>query len=411
VSQFSRSRSLVGGAVLTVTLAACAGGGGGGGGGSASDTMADMDPVTLSYHYLATPQSHQGQAAQAMADWVAEKSDGKITIEPYPSGSLLKAGEEIEGVGSGLADMGVVIASYEPQELPISAWFNQLNPLASSSMPNGLLQLIAGTNIVMNNSDAIQDEWQSQGVQYLGANVAEVGYGLGCTERMTTPAEAEGVTARVGGPPWDGEVAAMGFEPVSLVITEAYEALQRRAVDCVVGSPSTQRDYGFWEVAPFFIPVSASTNNAVAVVINQDRFDQLPADAQELIQEAANVNLAASLETTLENYRIFAEEGPVEHSIEIVDPSALNEQLDAYQETRIDELIANAPAGIDDPEAFVAEYREAMERGLSLAEEATGETTSDNPSVDEIVEGYISGPDLVDAPAFIDSVREASGGN
>lgn len=62
---------------------------------------------------------------RAMVAWqasITEFTNGKITFENYWSSSLLNAISTLAGVRDGVADIGLIIPSYFPQDLPVGAW-------------------------------------------------------------------------------------------------------------------------------------------------------------------------------------------------------------------------------------------------------------------------------------------------
>src|ERR1043165_5524501 len=86
---------------LASTLTGC---GGSAEGGASAPTAGDFEEMTLSLHIAATPQHPQGIALQAFADEVSEATSGKVTIEPFFSNSLISGAEDLDGIGSGVAD-------------------------------------------------------------------------------------------------------------------------------------------------------------------------------------------------------------------------------------------------------------------------------------------------------------------
>src|SRR5690606_18927448 len=91
--------ALAGIASVALALTGCAGDGGSEGGGNDTRVLR-----------MATPgaeQSVQGQSLVAWAEEVNKATDGTLTIEIYPSGSLLAGTDILPGVADGRADLGM----------------------------------------------------------------------------------------------------------------------------------------------------------------------------------------------------------------------------------------------------------------------------------------------------------------
>ena len=74
-----------------------------------------------------------GKAMVAWEEAITEFTKGKITFENYWSASLLKAGDTLPGVRDGVADIGLIIPTYYPQDLPVSTWLFGLGGALSGS--------------------------------------------------------------------------------------------------------------------------------------------------------------------------------------------------------------------------------------------------------------------------------------
>lgn len=369
-------------------------------------SIAEMDPVTLSMHVAVAPTHPQGVALQKLADDVAEKTEGKVTIEPYFSSSLLTSAEDLQGIGGGVADMGQVFATFHPEALPTLSWFTSMQSLRSSSTPHGFLQATAALQRMWTKSEPIAAEAEANNVVYLGGSSSATSIGLLCTKPIETPEDAKGVLVRTSGPVWTEEVKSMGFTPTVLSTSEMYEGLQRGVVDCDWSSPVAMASFSLWEVAKYYHPVAGSGSSSTTFAINKDTWSSLPGEVQEIIQAAANAYSLNAPEGAIAAYQAFAEQLD-ENGVTVVDPRPLNELLIAHQERVIEEeLVRTAPAGVTDPEAFIEEWYSALEWGMEIAVDNVGSEPLESQSPDKIIEGYLQGIEQVDMPAFVAAVQE-----
>ena len=88
----------------------------------ASDYFADMDPIELTFNHTNPPGGHFEAATVAFIDYIEGKTEGKVTVQPFYSGSLLPAAEVFSGVGSGLADISYTTTIGFEDYFPIGDW-------------------------------------------------------------------------------------------------------------------------------------------------------------------------------------------------------------------------------------------------------------------------------------------------
>ena len=313
-----------------------------------------MDPVTITFATASSPESAAGRSFTAFADAVKEKSDGKITFEPYWSGSLLQTPEALDGVKSGTADSATLVPTYFPQELPVNVWFSNLSFMPKSSLPHGLVSGSAAVMQTQTTEDAMKAELEAQGLKLLMATQNTVAMPIICTKPVETLEDADGLRVRVGGPPWSDELEALGMVPTVIPMDEAYQALQRGLVDCAVAPETISVAFGLWEVAKHHVPLTMSGNNSTLQVMNMDTWNKLPTEAQEVITESAHTFFTAEAQDYLSDYEAWAVDAGPEHDVEFHDASELNAVLDTYHEDLTQTLV-------DDAAGFVEAYQSALD--------------------------------------------------
>ena len=363
-----RSRTVPRMAILSATacaalaLSACAGQATAG---PAADSMAEMDPITITISDMSPESAPSGQAWAMVAEYVEEESDGKITFESYFSSALMPGEEMLTGVGSRVADTGLMVTSYFPQELPIANFLNDLGALPNTSFPLGELQASAATSEMFAQSEELVAEFESHNLKVLNGGYSHR-YPLLCSKPIDSLADAQGMRARTGGPVWGDELEAMGMVPVPLPVGEMYEGLQRGVVDCVVLNPPSIVDFGLWEVAKHYYQVDMSGFVGSVLIFNLDTWNSLPPDAQELMQEGADRYWAVSRERTIEKYAAFATAGVEEHGVEFGDTREFDEVLAEFQEDKLANIAELAPGSLGDPQQFVERYQDLLDKWLAI---------------------------------------------
>ena len=108
-------------------------------------------------------------------------------------------------------------------------------------------------------------------------------------KEINSLADLEGLKMRIPG--FAGEVLAkLGAKPTNIPAGELYTALERRTIDALewVG-PSLDLRMGFHKIAPFYYTGWHEPGTELQFLVNQKKFDELPADLQEILVVAMKV--------------------------------------------------------------------------------------------------------------------------
>jgi TRAP-type C4-dicarboxylate transport system substrate-binding protein len=382
-----------------LVLGGCAGGSGDGvqpseGGG---DDLADLEPMTLIYASPLPETNTQGSSEVAFIEYIEDKTEGKITFERYFAGALFPATEAISGVQNGLADIATGGPIYSPNELPVGSWAMSLGlePAADNSA-FGQLQAYLSVFDLLQQKPEIEAEYAEQGlhplIPYTGTQ-----YGLSCKEPIATLDEAAGkVTSSL--PIWAPEVESLGMTVTYIPATEAYEALQRGVVDCVVGSLAGHASISLYEVAPYWLPLDLrNTVGQVRPMMSLEVWDSLPASVQTIFEEAEVHALQSFIEADLSGGAAVLTGD--EKTYEIVDVSALNEKLAEIKPGLLEALPDTAPDTLADPKGIIDAYGSTLSEWQSTLEDLGASPT------DDWAAGVEGGPELPIAAAF-DKLRE-----
>ncbi|WP_344420117.1 TRAP transporter substrate-binding protein DctP [Pseudonocardia ailaonensis] len=348
--------------------------------------MASMKPITIPYSTIQTADSPQGAAFRAFAEEVSTRTGGKVTFQPFFSGSLAPGDATLSGLKSGVVGAALLVPSYYPQQLPVSNALLNLGSLPHSTYPHGMIASSAAVMQFQTRNEALKQELGSNNVRILIAYQSEVGFNLLCTKSVDSLQDARGLRVRVGGGAWVRELEAMGMVPVQLPALETYEGLQRGVVDCVTATTSSMISFGYWDVAKHYIPVSMSPSNNSTQVINTEVWESLPRDAQAIVTEAAHTWWKTERVGALATYAKFATEGPSRHGVVFHDPAPFDEVLRKHQAGVVSTVSASGPPKTD-PAAFVDGYRSLIEEWSGTATKALG-TPEPSKDAKAILESY-----------------------
>lgn len=318
----------------------------------------ELEPRVLKLADFSGPQD--ANFGIAMTEWeeeITEFTDGKITFENYWSASLLGATDSLQGVGDGVADIGQVIPSYQPQELPVTSWLFGMGNALTGSTVHDVAAGGATAHETILTIDAVTEEYASHNVKVLNGSSTPA-YNMLCNTPVSSLDEAEGKRVRVSGPVWSETVEALGMTPVSIAWDEVYEALQREVIDCMTINPNQLADgLILKDVAPEYVPVTTAQLQSSTFVMNLDTWESFPPELQDFITEA---NARAAYKIWQGYLEIEAAAGDLIASGEVNtnEVSELEPVATTQREEAIAAMADNAPAAIEDPQAMVDQYLE-----------------------------------------------------
>lgn len=185
------------------------------------------------------PPSHYTNpyGLEPLAAAVKKASKGDLTLKLFPGGQLYDAQRSLSGIGGGISDAGLVVPLFARSELRSAILVTDL----VFSTPNPLVSAAASTEMILLHCPECQADYKKHGALFL-AGYSTVSYSLMCKPPIRTLADMRGKKTRAVGA--QGQLAAaMGGVPVSIPMTEAVEAMQRGAIDCIIGPISWLTGY------------------------------------------------------------------------------------------------------------------------------------------------------------------------
>lgn len=269
-------------AAAALALSACGGenqadggtdatGGGEAGGDNVSIRLGVGDPA----------QSAVGVAAQHFADTVSENSDGRIEVEVFPDGTLFGGDQNaaVNQVQSGSIDATIlstsVYASFEPRMNAISIPylfedFDQYVEYLEGEPGQTLLESL--------------ENLDTEGLAMMTRTFRQT---TNSQRPITQPSDFEGLTIRVpNNDLWVETFEAFGANPTPMDFTEVYSALQLGVIDGQENPVEVPLANNFYEVQDYL----SLTNHIVdgyILALNQELFDGLDEESQEVLREAA----------------------------------------------------------------------------------------------------------------------------
>ncbi len=205
---------------------------------------------------------------------VEKRTGGKVAVQTFPGESLLSAKEMMDGVISGQADIGCLCMAYQPGRFVVT------NAVA---LPLGIGSSKVGSRVLW----ALYKKYQP--AEFASVKVltmfATAPANIMSKKPIRTLDEMKGVNLRAS-----GEAAqilkAWGANQVAMPMSAAPEALQKGVVDGLFSSVEVMKDFKFAELCKY-ITMTETNIYPFAVVMNQAKWDSLPADVKEVLDALA----------------------------------------------------------------------------------------------------------------------------
>ena len=218
------------------------------------------------------------QAMERFKNLVAEKTDGKLTVETFPAMQLGGAQENVDQVRSGVILGTWIGAAYLSRTVP---------ELEAISMPFAYPDRETAFRVIDGPVGDIIDEklaekgfvalgWMELGSRNVTNNVRPI-------KKIE---DFEGLKIRLQ--PNETHLAtfrALGANPVSMGIQEVYSALQQGVLDGEENPYSIIKTLKFDEVQKY-LSDTGHIFDYIAVVLNKNQFERLPAEQQAVMRDA-----------------------------------------------------------------------------------------------------------------------------
>ncbi len=231
--------------------------------------------IKISYSNFFPPTHVQSKLADAWGKEIEKKTNGRVKVEYYPGGTLTKARQVYDGVVTGLSDMGLSCFAYTRGRFPV---------MAAIDLPLGYTSGIVATGIA---NDFVRKfnpkELRDVKVMYVHA------HGPGLVHTKDKPVrkleDMKGLKLRGHGTSALVQ-KALGATPVAKPMPECYQMLQKGVVDGTSYPFEANKGWRLGEVAHYATAAfSAAYTTSFFVVMNKDKWNSLPTDIQNIIED------------------------------------------------------------------------------------------------------------------------------
>lgn len=277
-------RALLAGAVLSAGLALTAG----------SATAEDTHTFKMATGWSGGPLMEIG--AQAFSETVKRMSNGRITVEVFPAGTLGPGLKVSETVKNGVAEMGHTWIGYDWGIDPTAVLFGGY---AGSFDTERMLHWL-----YRDGGAELQAEWRMEKFNLVSmplfVRTAEVF--LHSRKPVRSLDDLQGLKLRTAGA-WLEISRTMGAAPVTMPGGDVYPALERGAIDATEwGTLWENISPGFHRVTQYVvIPGVHQPTAPFELVVNNDAWNKLSDADKQLIRDAA-------FKTTMDSWLTIGQE-------------------------------------------------------------------------------------------------------
>jgi C4-dicarboxylate-binding protein DctP len=227
---------------------------------------------------------------------VAARTKHKVEFVEGYGGSIVKVADTLEGVQSGIIDIGGFCFCFEPSNLPLHAFqvmlpFGTMDPVKSVTLARRVYDQVPYM------SKVFEDRFN----QRLIALIADNGYNLGTSFDWNTVADLKGRKLAGAGLnlKW---LEYAGATPVQSSLPEAYTSMQTGVYQGWIMFPSGYVNFKLYEVGKYYTEIGFGAITWHGLTVNRARFAKLPKEVQDIILEVGREYEARTGKVNLEAY-------------------------------------------------------------------------------------------------------------
>jgi TRAP-type C4-dicarboxylate transport system substrate-binding protein len=236
---------------------------------------ANAQTVTLRYSNFFPAPHKTSIVAEAWCKEVEKRTNGKVKFNYFPGATLTPAAQTYDSVEKGIADVGLSCFAYTMGKFPLSEVtdlpLGSQTGLLATKMMNAYYQKFKPKEL-----DGTQ-------VMYLSGH----GPGLLSTGKkpVTKLEDVKGLKLRSTG--LSAKIVQhLGGAPVGMPMTDTYDSISKGVADGVLAPFEAMKGWKLGEVCNFTtLDYGASYSTAFFVVMNNARWNALPADVKQIIQK------------------------------------------------------------------------------------------------------------------------------
>ncbi|MGQ7249826.1 TRAP transporter substrate-binding protein [Halomonas sp. V046] len=248
----------------------------------AASAAATADTTLRMSHFWPAGSAVNQEIFKAWAERVTEDSDGRLKVEIYPSQTLSKADRTYDAAVDGIADVAITLQGYTAGRFPLTE-IVQLPGISNSASQGACI-----VQTLFDEGD-IAEEYADTHVLFLFTTGPAY---LHTTDTaIRTPADLEGLRIRRPSDVAGEMLSSMGARPLGLPAPDIYTSLQRGVMDGLSFPWEAMKVFRINELTNHHLQVPYYSG-AIVATMNQDAYDELPADLKAVIDDNRGMHWA-----------------------------------------------------------------------------------------------------------------------
>jgi TRAP-type C4-dicarboxylate transport system substrate-binding protein len=234
-------------------------------------TPTPAEVIKLKFANFFPPPARHSKICLEFCAEVEKRTNGKVKIQYFAGGSLLKAPAIYNGVVTGIADIGFAHIEYTPGRFPVTAACELPLRYPSAWVSNQVANDFYNT--------FKPKEWDK--VQVLWMHASNPNVMITSKKPVSKLEDLKGLRIRAPGVV-GYTVSALGATPTSTPMMEVYDAMSKGVIDGVNTPLETLKSFRFAEVVKY-TTASWQVGNVYAfyVAMNKNSYKKLPPDLKE----------------------------------------------------------------------------------------------------------------------------------
>lgn len=226
-------------------------------------------------NFMAPTHPYVASTFEPFAKAVEEATKGEVKVQLYNGGELgAGPAEQYARAVDGVADLSISLPGYTASSFPLTL---------VAELP-GVLAEAEGTEKLWNHLDLLKSEYKRTPLVALWSSAENILYSA--KKPIRTIDDVKGMKIRVPSRNSGLLVEAWGGTPVSMPVSEVYNALQTGVIDAAMIDGTATKAFKLGEVANYVTLGMKTTNSPFFIVMNRDAWQGLT-DEQKAAVEAA----------------------------------------------------------------------------------------------------------------------------
>ncbi len=209
------------------------------------------------------------------AELVAEKTEGRVTVEVFPGGTLHPFKKAIDSLLGGVSDISPVVGGAVDNRLPCT---NVTHFMPAAIDMSRVIELDIAYNELM------KDEFEKLGLIVVLPQNSSYDQRWYFAKDLDDLEKMDGLLVRSFGPMVSNIIEGWGGKPVYMSPNEVYQGAERGVVSGATMGFGTYSAWSMWDVLPYMANVKMMYGQNM-YTMNKAKFDSLsPADQSALLE-------------------------------------------------------------------------------------------------------------------------------